>query len=70
MAAVRSDLADDVIAAIQSVVGAQPVALHEPPQPLSAERGRLVAEDRAGVGDHPVAGLGDAGCQLVAHRCT
>jgi len=30
MAAVRSDLADDVIAAIQSVVGAQPVALHEP----------------------------------------
>jgi perosamine synthetase len=30
MAAVRSDLADDVIAAIQSVVGAQPAALHEP----------------------------------------
>src|ERR1700685_242392 len=30
MAAVRSDLADDVIAAIQSVVGTQPVALHEP----------------------------------------
>jgi perosamine synthetase len=30
MAAVRSDLADEVIAAIQSVVGTQPVALHEP----------------------------------------
>jgi perosamine synthetase len=30
MAAVRSDLADEVIAAIQSVVGTQPVALNEP----------------------------------------
>jgi perosamine synthetase len=30
MAAVRSDLADDIIAAIRSVVGTQPVALHEP----------------------------------------
>ena len=30
MAAVRSDLADNVIAAIQSVIGAHPVALHEP----------------------------------------
>jgi perosamine synthetase len=29
-AAVRSDLADEVIAAIQSVIGTQPVALHEP----------------------------------------
>ena len=30
MAAVRSDLADEVIAAIQSAIGARPAGLHEP----------------------------------------